>query len=178
MFLLGFLHLFHSILVASLQDLGWFDNPKNSVGALTTRLATDAAQVQGVSLSSNSSQLIKKKKRKPPNQSLNVLTSILNTFLGNWSSFGNSGPELCQPRYWHHFSLRLRLGADLTGLSRGANNRGGRSCGDADAHWTCSRRQKGAGESRKGNNTDIGSSCVVGLLSVIILCLHRLPQRQ
>ncbi|KAK5862309.1 hypothetical protein PBY51_017719 [Eleginops maclovinus] len=29
------------------QDLGWFDEPKNSVGALTTRLATDAAQVQG-----------------------------------------------------------------------------------------------------------------------------------
>uniref|UniRef100_A0A3Q0RYQ1 ATP-binding cassette sub-family B member 5 n=1 Tax=Amphilophus citrinellus TaxID=61819 RepID=A0A3Q0RYQ1_AMPCI len=29
------------------QDLGWFDHPKNSVGALTTRLATDAAQVQG-----------------------------------------------------------------------------------------------------------------------------------
>ncbi|XP_028280398.1 ATP-dependent translocase ABCB1 [Parambassis ranga] len=31
------------------QDLGWFDEPKNSVGALTTRLATDAAQVQGAS---------------------------------------------------------------------------------------------------------------------------------
>ncbi|XP_061572811.1 ATP-binding cassette, sub-family B (MDR/TAP), member 4 [Cololabis saira] len=31
------------------QDLGWFDLPKNSVGALTTRLATDAAQVQGAS---------------------------------------------------------------------------------------------------------------------------------
>ncbi|KAF4076001.1 hypothetical protein AMELA_G00225410 [Ameiurus melas] len=29
------------------QDLGWYDNPKNSVGALTTRLATDTAQVQG-----------------------------------------------------------------------------------------------------------------------------------
>lgn len=29
------------------QDLGWFDHQKNSVGALTTRLATDAAQVQG-----------------------------------------------------------------------------------------------------------------------------------
>uniref|UniRef100_A0A4W6C946 ATP-binding cassette, sub-family B (MDR/TAP), member 4 n=1 Tax=Lates calcarifer TaxID=8187 RepID=A0A4W6C946_LATCA len=28
-------------------DLGWYDDPKNSVGALTTRLATDAAQVQG-----------------------------------------------------------------------------------------------------------------------------------
>uniref|UniRef100_A0A4W6CH81 ATP-binding cassette, sub-family B (MDR/TAP), member 4 n=1 Tax=Lates calcarifer TaxID=8187 RepID=A0A4W6CH81_LATCA len=31
-------------------DLGWYDDPKNSVGALTTRLATDAAQVQGVGL--------------------------------------------------------------------------------------------------------------------------------
>ncbi|XP_051921770.1 ATP-binding cassette, sub-family B (MDR/TAP), member 4 isoform X17 [Hippocampus zosterae] len=30
------------------QDLGWFDDPKNSVGALITRLATDAAHVQGV----------------------------------------------------------------------------------------------------------------------------------
>uniref|UniRef100_A0A3B3R1Z2 ATP-binding cassette, sub-family B (MDR/TAP), member 4 n=1 Tax=Paramormyrops kingsleyae TaxID=1676925 RepID=A0A3B3R1Z2_9TELE len=29
------------------QEMGWFDEPKNSVGALTTRLATDAAQVQG-----------------------------------------------------------------------------------------------------------------------------------
>uniref|UniRef100_A0A3Q4AJP3 ATP-binding cassette sub-family B member 5 n=1 Tax=Mola mola TaxID=94237 RepID=A0A3Q4AJP3_MOLML len=29
------------------QDLGWFDNPKNTVGALTTRLAADTAQVQG-----------------------------------------------------------------------------------------------------------------------------------
>uniref|UniRef100_A0A8B9RGL9 ATP-binding cassette sub-family B member 5 n=1 Tax=Astyanax mexicanus TaxID=7994 RepID=A0A8B9RGL9_ASTMX len=29
------------------QDPGWYDDPKNSVGALTTRLATDTAQVQG-----------------------------------------------------------------------------------------------------------------------------------
>ncbi|XP_064862535.1 ATP-dependent translocase ABCB1-like [Oncorhynchus nerka] len=29
------------------QELGWYDSHKNSVGALTTRLATDAAQVQG-----------------------------------------------------------------------------------------------------------------------------------
>ncbi|KAJ8411657.1 hypothetical protein AAFF_G00164650 [Aldrovandia affinis] len=29
------------------QELGWFDDSKNSVGALTTRLAMDAAQVQG-----------------------------------------------------------------------------------------------------------------------------------
>ncbi|XP_031432465.1 ATP-binding cassette, sub-family B (MDR/TAP), member 4 isoform X2 [Clupea harengus] len=29
------------------QDLGWYDDSKNSVGALTTRLATDTAQVQG-----------------------------------------------------------------------------------------------------------------------------------
>ncbi|XP_007494388.2 bile salt export pump isoform X1 [Monodelphis domestica] len=29
------------------QDIGWFDDIKNSPGALTTRLATDASQVQG-----------------------------------------------------------------------------------------------------------------------------------
>uniref|UniRef100_A0A9J7YZT0 ATP-binding cassette, sub-family B (MDR/TAP), member 11a n=1 Tax=Cyprinus carpio carpio TaxID=630221 RepID=A0A9J7YZT0_CYPCA len=31
------------------QEIGWFDNPINSPGALTTRLATDASMVQGVS---------------------------------------------------------------------------------------------------------------------------------
>ncbi|XP_059173798.1 ATP-dependent translocase ABCB1-like isoform X1 [Physella acuta] len=30
------------------QDIGWYDDHKNSVGALTTRLATDASLVQGV----------------------------------------------------------------------------------------------------------------------------------
>ncbi|KAM8980890.1 ATP-dependent translocase ABCB1-like [Sarcophilus harrisii] len=29
------------------QDLSWFDDPKNSTGVLTTRLATDASQVKG-----------------------------------------------------------------------------------------------------------------------------------
>ncbi|TFK07636.1 circadian-associated transcriptional repressor [Platysternon megacephalum] len=29
------------------QDVGWFDDPKNSTGALTTRLASDASQVKG-----------------------------------------------------------------------------------------------------------------------------------
>uniref|UniRef100_A0A8C0FPI3 ATP binding cassette subfamily B member 1 n=1 Tax=Bubo bubo TaxID=30461 RepID=A0A8C0FPI3_BUBBB len=29
------------------QDMGWFDNSKNSTGALTTRLANDASQVKG-----------------------------------------------------------------------------------------------------------------------------------
>lgn len=33
------------------QEVGWFDNPMNSPGALTTRLATDASMVQGVSYS-------------------------------------------------------------------------------------------------------------------------------
>ncbi len=31
------------------QEISWFDNPINSPGALTTRLATDASMVQGVS---------------------------------------------------------------------------------------------------------------------------------
>uniref|UniRef100_A0A3Q2HDX6 ATP binding cassette subfamily B member 1 n=1 Tax=Equus caballus TaxID=9796 RepID=A0A3Q2HDX6_HORSE len=30
------------------QDVSWFDNPKNTTGALTTRLANDAGQVKGV----------------------------------------------------------------------------------------------------------------------------------
>ena len=30
------------------QEIGWFDHDRNSSGALTTRLANDAAQVQGV----------------------------------------------------------------------------------------------------------------------------------
>jgi len=29
--------------------MAWFDDPKNSTGALTTRLANDASQVKGVS---------------------------------------------------------------------------------------------------------------------------------
>lgn len=32
------------------QEIGWFDDPTNSPGALTTRLATDASMVQGVSM--------------------------------------------------------------------------------------------------------------------------------
>lgn len=31
------------------QEIGWFDDPRNSPGGLTTRLATDASMVQGVS---------------------------------------------------------------------------------------------------------------------------------
>jgi len=31
------------------QEIGWFDDERNSTGALTTRLANDAGQVQGVS---------------------------------------------------------------------------------------------------------------------------------
>lgn len=37
---------FHTMLK---QEVGWFDDPRNSPGALTTRLATDASMVQGVS---------------------------------------------------------------------------------------------------------------------------------
>ena len=33
----------------SLQEMGWFDDERNTTGALTTRLAEDAAHVQGVS---------------------------------------------------------------------------------------------------------------------------------
>ena len=32
------------------QDISYFDDPKHSTGALTTRLATDASQVKNVSI--------------------------------------------------------------------------------------------------------------------------------
>ena len=37
------------------QEIGWFDDERNSTGALSTRLASDAGQVQGVSFTSVSS---------------------------------------------------------------------------------------------------------------------------
>ena len=37
---------FHAILK---QEIGWFDDQRNSTGALVTRLSNDAAQVEGVS---------------------------------------------------------------------------------------------------------------------------------
>uniref|UniRef100_A0A3Q1MB23 ATP binding cassette subfamily B member 1 n=1 Tax=Bos taurus TaxID=9913 RepID=A0A3Q1MB23_BOVIN len=36
-----------SFITFFLQDVSWFDDPKNTTGALTTRLANDAAQVKG-----------------------------------------------------------------------------------------------------------------------------------
>lgn len=33
-----------------MQDMGWFDDEKNSVGALSARLTGDAANVQNVSI--------------------------------------------------------------------------------------------------------------------------------
>uniref|UniRef100_A0A668AZY9 ATP-binding cassette, sub-family B (MDR/TAP), member 11a n=1 Tax=Myripristis murdjan TaxID=586833 RepID=A0A668AZY9_9TELE len=36
------------------QEIGWFDDPRNSPGALTTRLATDASMVQGIGMTVNS----------------------------------------------------------------------------------------------------------------------------
>ena len=40
------LQTFYSLLR---QDISYFDDPKHSTGALTTRLATDASQVKNVS---------------------------------------------------------------------------------------------------------------------------------
>uniref|UniRef100_A0AAQ4Q1P5 Bile salt export pump n=1 Tax=Gasterosteus aculeatus aculeatus TaxID=481459 RepID=A0AAQ4Q1P5_GASAC len=42
---------FHAMLG---QEIGWFDDHRNSPGALTTRLATDASQVQGIGMIVNS----------------------------------------------------------------------------------------------------------------------------
>jgi hypothetical protein len=38
-----------NIIVKTFQEIAFFDDHDNNVGALTTRLSTDASQVQGVS---------------------------------------------------------------------------------------------------------------------------------
>jgi len=44
-----YIHWFAKIhFMHKFQDISWFDDKKNATGALTTRLATDASQVQGV----------------------------------------------------------------------------------------------------------------------------------
>ena len=40
--------IFDTIFFFVLKEMAWFDEERNSTGALTTRLAEDAAQVQGV----------------------------------------------------------------------------------------------------------------------------------
>lgn len=40
------------------QEIGWFDDPVNGIGALCSRLAADAAAVQGVSSTISPFQII------------------------------------------------------------------------------------------------------------------------
>ena len=40
--------IFDTIFFFVLKEMAWFDEERNSTGALTTRLAEDAAQIQGV----------------------------------------------------------------------------------------------------------------------------------
>uniref|UniRef100_A0A8C6HNX4 Bile salt export pump n=1 Tax=Mus spicilegus TaxID=10103 RepID=A0A8C6HNX4_MUSSI len=57
------------------QDIGWFDDLKNNPGVLTTRLATDASQVQGATGSQVGMMV---------NSFTNIFVAVLIAFLFNW----------------------------------------------------------------------------------------------
>ncbi|XP_005393324.1 PREDICTED: bile salt export pump [Chinchilla lanigera] len=57
------------------QDIGWFDDLRNSPGALATRLATDASQVQGAAGSQIGMMV---------NSFTNVLVAMIIAFLFSW----------------------------------------------------------------------------------------------
>ncbi|XP_063069028.1 bile salt export pump [Engraulis encrasicolus] len=57
------------------QDIGWFDDPKNSPGALTTRLASDAAMVQGAT-GSQIGMIV--------NSITNIFASLVIAFFFSW----------------------------------------------------------------------------------------------
>uniref|UniRef100_A0A8C5RBK2 Bile salt export pump n=1 Tax=Leptobrachium leishanense TaxID=445787 RepID=A0A8C5RBK2_9ANUR len=63
---------FHSMLG---QEIGWFDDNNNSPGALTTRLATDASQVQGAT-GSQIGMIV--------NSVTNILASLIIAFYFSW----------------------------------------------------------------------------------------------
>ncbi|XP_075841088.1 bile salt export pump [Microtus pennsylvanicus] len=57
------------------QDIGWFDDLRNNPGVLTTRLATDASQVQGAAGSQVGMMV---------NSFTNIATAILIAFIFSW----------------------------------------------------------------------------------------------
>ncbi|XP_049629486.1 bile salt export pump [Suncus etruscus] len=57
------------------QDIGWFDDFRNSPGALTTRLATDASQVQGAAGSQIGMMV---------NSLTNIIVAMIIAFLFSW----------------------------------------------------------------------------------------------
>lgn len=134
------------------QDLGWYDNPKNSVGALTTRLATDAAQVQGVSL-----RVAPEPSRAEPWSCFHTepVTPTVSPCPspGCRRPSGHADPELFQHRHQHHHRLRLRLGADPAHPGRGAHHRVRRRRQHQDPGRTRRQGQEGAGGGWKGRRS-------------------------
>lgn len=90
------------------QEIGWFDDHRNSPGALTTRLATDASQVQGVSVHQLLNPDLLPKVTASPIR-VNWLIFPAGNWLTDWNDF-----ELSD-KHWrgHHYLLLLQLEAQL-----------------------------------------------------------------
>ena len=80
------------------QEVAYFDRPENNTGALCTRLATEASDVQGVRIAFSSSNTIR-------------------FYSGYWHSNWNNVTKYLQFRCWNYYSIRLWLVINLINIS-------------------------------------------------------------
>ena len=87
------------------QEIGWFDDEQNSTGALTTRLASDASRVQGVSHTHTNTHRLTIPVKKL--QSLSRVVQAIHAMIFKHMNICTLGclSEQSEHTYTHHFPL-------------------------------------------------------------------------
>lgn len=134
------------------QEIGWFDDHRNSPGALTTRLATDASQVQGVSVKDLTyTPTIKTWLPSKVNLTASPIEVNLQLFLaGHWRTDRNDFELSDQHWRSHHYLLLLQLEAQLGHHVLSAFPRTFRRLPGQDAYWFRKAGQGSNGSSWSG----------------------------
>lgn len=127
------------------QEIGWFDDHRNSPGALTTRLATDASQVQGVSVQPLLNPDLLPKLTAFPIK-INWSIFLAGNWLTDWNAFELSDKHWCG----HHYLLLLQLEAQLGHYLLSAFPCTFWRLPGQDAYWLCKAGQASHGSSWSG----------------------------